>query len=42
MQYKNYFYKTPLCVAIEKQNIDIIQLLLNNDSIDVNLKSIHN
>lgn len=35
------FHKTPLSVAIEKQNIEIIQLLLKSDKIDVNLKSIY-
>ena len=31
------FQKTPLCIAVEKQNVEIIQLLLANEKIDVNL-----
>ena len=32
------FYKTPLCIAVERQNIKIIDILLNHSKIDVNLK----
>ena len=34
------FKKTPLCIAVENQNFEIVQLLLNNDKLDVNLASI--
>ena len=34
------FYKTPLHIAIEKENIDIIKLLLSNEKLNVNLKSV--
>ena len=34
---KAYFYKTPLYLAIEKENIEIIKLLLNKENVDVNL-----
>ena len=30
-------YKTALYLAVEKENIEIIKLLLNNDKIDVNI-----
>lgn len=32
--------KTALFIAIENENIEIVKLLLVNDSIDVNAKSI--
>ena len=32
--------KTPLCIAIENQNVEIVQLLLMNDKLDVNIASI--
>ena len=35
-----YFKKTTLYLAIEKENLDIIQLLLSNDKIDVNILNI--
>lgn len=35
-----FIHKTALHLAIEKENIEIIQLLLNNDKIDVNSKAI--
>lgn len=34
-------YKAPLHLAIEKNNVDIVQLLLSCENIDVNLKSIY-
>lgn len=34
------FYKTPLMIAIEKENIEIIQILLANPKLDVNLQFI--
>ena len=37
-----YLYKTALYLAIEKENLDIIKLLLSNDKIDVNILSILN
>ena len=33
----NIIYKTPLCMAIEKGEIEIIKLLLEKDNIDVNV-----
>ena len=35
-----WLYKTALFTAIEKENIEIIKLLLNNGKIDVNLINI--
>lgn len=37
-----FFYKTPLFVAVEKNNLKIIELLLKRQDIDVNQKSIEN
>lgn len=34
------FYKTPLCIATDKENIELIQLLLTQPDIDINIKSI--
>lgn len=36
------FHKTPLSIAIEKSNIEIIQILLLNPKIDINTKLIIN
>lgn len=33
--FKLFFYKTPLYLAVEKDNLDIVKLLLTNQSIDV-------
>ena len=30
------FYKTPLCIAIEYDNIEIVKLLILNDKININ------
>lgn len=35
-----FYHKTPLYMAVEKQNIEIITLLLSCDKINVNLGSI--
>ena len=35
-------YKTALYLAVEKENIEIIKLLLNNDELDINLLNILN
>ena len=35
-------YKTALYSAVEKENIEIIKLLLNNDKLDINLGYILN
>lgn len=35
-----YFDKTPLCVAADKENLDIVKLLLKQPKIDANIKSI--
>lgn len=32
--------KTPLCISIENENVDIVKLLLSYQSIDVNRKLI--
>ena len=32
-----YLYKTALYLAVEKENIEIVKLLLTNDKIDINL-----
>lgn len=37
MQFKYvYLYKTSLCLAVEKDNIEIIKLLLSNNNLNVN------
>ena len=35
------FYKTALYMAVEKENIEIVNLLLNNNKIDVNIINIY-
>ena len=35
-----YLYKTALYLAVEKENPEIIKLLLSNDKIDVNILNI--
>ena len=35
-----YLYKTALYLAVEKENSEIIKLLLSNDKIDVNILNI--
>ena len=37
-----YINKTALYLAVEKENIEIINLLLNNDKVDVNILNIFN
>ena len=32
-----YFYKTPLYVAVEVENVEIVKLLLEKENIDINL-----
>ena len=32
----NIFYKTALCLAVEKENVEIVKILLNKNEIDVN------
>lgn len=34
------FNKTPLFIAVENDNIDIINILLSNKNIDVNIPSV--
>lgn len=36
------FYKTPLQLAVEYENLEIVQLLLTSPTIDPNIKSISN
>ena len=40
MKFKYNLYKTALYCAVEKENIDIVKLLLTNDKIDVNILNI--
>ena len=40
MKFRNWLNKTPLCYAVENQNIEIINLLLEHKDIDINLPSI--
>ena len=35
------FYKTILCIAIEKGNTEIVKLLLTNNKLDINLPCIY-
>ena len=35
-----YLYKTALYLAVEKENIEIIKLLLKNDKLDINIINI--
>ena len=36
------FYKTALYLAVEKENIEIVKLLLMNDKLDINIINILN
>lgn len=36
------FFKTPLNLAIEENNVEAIKLLLENQKIDVNIKTVLN
>ena len=44
MQYLNnihlYIYKTAIFLAVERENIEIVKLLLTNDKLDVNIQYI--
>ena len=40
MKFDFYFQKAALHIAIEEENVEIIQLLLSNKDIDVNLAQI--
>lgn len=40
MKFLKKFHKTPLHIAIEKQNTEMFQLLLTHKEIDPNQKSI--
>lgn len=35
-----YFYKTPLIIAVENGNTEIVNLLLSHKNIDLNIPSI--
>lgn len=35
-----YFYKAPLILAIEKENTEIVEMLLKNFHVDVNAKTV--
>ena len=38
IKFKITFYKTPLHLAVERQNIEIVRLLLKNKNININIK----
>ena len=38
----SYIYETALHIAVEKENIEIIKLLLSKENIDINLIKISN
>ena len=40
MKLEYFFYKTALYIAIEKNDLEMVQLLLANNNIDVNYLSI--
>ena len=40
--YIRWFYKTALFLAVEKENIEIVKLLLTNDKLDINIINILN
>ena len=40
IKFKITFYKTALHIAVEKENFEIVQLLLSHDKIDINIQSI--
>lgn len=43
MKFVNHsIYKTPLFLAIEKRNVEIVKLLLSNPEIEVNISCILN
>lgn len=43
MKFRNMLvHKTPLILAIEKENIEILKLLIANKNVDVNIKCIFN
>ena len=40
IKFKITFYKTALHIAVEKENVEIVQLLLSHDKIDINIQYI--
>lgn len=40
MKLKVFFYRTPLSMAVQNKNVEIVKLLLSSPEIDVNLKNI--
>ena len=42
MKFTNIFYKTPLFLAIEIENIEIVNILASKINIDINLGHIQN
>ena len=40
MKFLILFYKTAFYLAVEKENLEIIKLLLTNDKIDINIINI--
>lgn len=42
MKFNIKIHKTALCIAIEKENIEIIKLLLANDKLNINQLNISN
>lgn len=39
MKFTSYFYETALHMAIKRNNIEIIQILLEHEKIDINIKN---
>lgn len=42
MKFNKIFYMAPLHVACEKENADIVKLLLSNPKIDINKIGVYN
>lgn len=40
MKFFMFLNKTALCYAVEKENIEIVKLLLKRNDIDVNIRNI--
>lgn len=42
MKFISFFNNTPLLIAVENDNIELVQILLTQPNIDVNIKSVSN
>lgn len=42
MKFISFFNNTPLLIAVENDNIELVQILLTQSNIDVNIKSVSN